>query len=104
MLDQTLASQETVSTWRDKPAELASKSPDGATYSFIVPDPTSGAWVYRVSDEDGDGKISDLSQTLVDVESAEDSKVRTVALLVLIVVILAFLGYGFLADPLSGTS
>jgi hypothetical protein len=93
-----------VSDWRDKPAELASKGSDGGSYSFVVTDPAPGTWIYRIADEDANGNISDLSQTLVDVEAGDDARVRTIALAVLVVVIACFFGLTFVLDPLSGTS
>lgn len=95
---------ERVCDWRDKPAELLSKGPDGGAYSFIVTDPEPGAWIYRISDEDGSGKLSDLSQTLVDIESGEDSQTRLIALAVLLAVIFGFVAFSLITDPLSGTS
>lgn len=95
---------ESVGDWRDKPAELASKGDEGGAYSFIVTDPAPGSWVYRISDEDGSGKVSDLSQTLVDVDSDEDSQVRLAALAALLAVLFGFVAYSLLVDPMNGTS
>jgi hypothetical protein len=93
-----------VSDWKDKPAELATKGPKGGVYSFVVPDAEPGAWVYRISDVDSNGAVSDLSQTLVDIESGEDSQTRLVALAALLLVIAGFVAFSIFADPLSGTS
>lgn len=95
---------ESVSDWRDKPAELASKGDGGGFYSFIVPNPQAGSWVYRISDEDATGKVSDLSQTLVDVDSGEDNQVRLAALAALLAVIGGFVAFSLIVDPMNGTS
>jgi hypothetical protein len=93
-----------VSDWKDKPAELASKGVNGGVYSFVVPDAQPGAWVYRISDVDANGAVSDLSQTLVDIESGEDAMVRNIALAILLAVIGGFVAFSLVTDPLSGTS
>ncbi len=90
-----------VSDYVDAPAELASKGPEGGTYSFLVTDARPGSWVYRISDVDSNGNFSDLSQTLVEIESEEDTKTRTIALGILITVLLIALAAGLSLDPLS---
>lgn len=94
---------EKVCDYNSAPAELASKGQEGGSYSFIVTDPSPGSWVYRISDVDSKGNISDLSQTLVEIESEEDSNVRKLALGVLIAVLLIALAAGLSLDPLSAT-
>eukprot|EP00177_Eucheuma_denticulatum_P008261 GFKZ01015030.1.p1 GENE.GFKZ01015030.1~~GFKZ01015030.1.p1 ORF type:complete len:300 (+),score=42.70 GFKZ01015030.1:169-1068(+) len=92
-----------VSDYRDKPAELASKGPEGGQYSFLVPDAKPGSWVYRVSDVDGNNMVTDLSQVLVEIESAEDSRTQKIALAVLLVVLAVSVWLGLSLDPLSST-
>lgn len=92
-----------VADYKSAPAELSSKGPDGGAYSFLVRDLEEGSWVYRISDVDAAGNVSDLSQTLVEVESVEDSKGRIVALGVLVGVMLLALFAGLSLDPLSST-
>lgn len=94
---------EKVSDFRDKPAELQSKGSEGGSYSFLVPDPQPGTWVYRVSDVDENNNVADLSQVLVEVESAEDSKTQKIALAVLIAVLIISVIAGISLDPLSST-
>lgn len=94
---------EKISDFQDKPAELASKGPDGGTYSFLVTDPGVGNFVYRVSDIDSDGNVSDLAQCLVEIEAEEDTRTRIVALVALLVVLGAALFAGLSLDPLSTT-
>ncbi len=92
-----------VSDYKDKPAELASKGPEGGTYSFLVTDPSVGNYVYRVSDVDTEGNVSDLAQCLVEIEAEEDTRLRLVALAVLLLVLGAALFAGIVFDPLSTT-
>lgn len=87
--------------YRDAPGELASKGPEGGSYSFLVQDPQPGSWVYRVSDVDQNNNVSDLSQLLVEIESDEDSKTRTIALIVLLAILGLALAAGIFFDPLS---
>lgn len=94
---------QSVSDYKDRPAELASKGPQGGSYSFLMP-VEPGSWVYRVSDEDGTGKVSDLSQTLVDIDDSADSSNRLIALGGLLVVLFGFVAFSLLTDPLSGPS
>lgn len=90
-----------VSDYRDKPAELASRGLEGGRYSFLVPDPQPGTWVYRVSDVDQNNNVSDLSQVLIEIESAEDTKAQKIALAVLLSVLALALFAGISLDPLS---
>lgn len=85
------------------PAELASKGTAGGKYSFIVTDPSPGSWVYRISDVDRSGNVSDLSQTLVEIESEQDSRTQKIALAALIAVLLLSLIAGLSLDPLAST-
>lgn len=92
-----------VSDFRDKPAELASLGSEGGKYSFLVPDPSPGTWVYRVSDVDQNNQVADLSQVLVEIESAEDSKTQKIALAILLAVLALAVFAGLSLDPLSST-
>ena len=94
---------EKVCDYTEAPSELASKGVEGGNYSFIVPDPTPGSWVYRISDVDTKGNVSDLSQTLVEVESEQDGRTQKLALAVLVIVLLLALFAGLSLDPLSST-
>ena len=94
---------EKIADYATAPAELASKGREGGKYSFIVPDPSPGAWVYRVADIDRTGKVSDLSQTLVEIESEQDSRFQKIALAVLILILGVALAAGLSLDPMSTT-
>lgn len=93
---------EKVADYRDARAELASVGPGGGKYSFLVRDTKPGTWVYRVSDVDQNQNVSDLSQVLVEIESAEDSKIQKIALAALLGILALALFAGTLLDPLSG--
>lgn len=92
---------EKVADYRDAPAELATRGSEGGKYSFLVRDPLPGTWVYRVSDVDERNNVSDLSQVLVEIESAEDSKIQKIALAVLLGILALALFLGTQLDPLS---
>lgn len=94
---------QSVSDYKDKPAELGSKGAGGGNYSFLIP-VEPGAWIYRICDEDVTGKVSDLSQVLVDIDDSADSSTRLVALGALVAVIGAMVAFSLLYDPLSGPS
>ncbi|KAI0561445.1 hypothetical protein FGB62_82g072 [Gracilaria domingensis] len=92
-----------LSDYRDRPAELCSKGPDGGVYSFLVSDVEPGTWVYRVSDVDENDNVSDLSQILVEIESAEDTRIQKIALAALLAVLALAALVGISLDPLSST-
>lgn len=91
-----------IADYRDKPAELATKGPEGGSYSFLVEDAKAGSWVYRVSDVDEKNNVTDLSQVLVEIESKEDSQARKIALVALLAVLAIAIFLGWSLDPLSG--
>lgn len=45
-------------------------------YSYVDGETTPGVWVYRVQEEDMDGKRTTLSQTIIEVQSSSD-KIKT---------------------------
>uniref|UniRef100_A0A7S0T6E7 Uncharacterized protein n=1 Tax=Erythrolobus madagascarensis TaxID=708628 RepID=A0A7S0T6E7_9RHOD len=93
---------ELVDDYKSLPATFQSKGPAGGVYSYLGPKPEPGTWIYRVSDVAEDGTVSDLSQTLVEIESDEDSKKQRIAVIVFAVIALALFAAGFLSDPHSG--
>eukprot|EP00286_Rhodomonas_abbreviata_P028041 CAMPEP_0181308920 /NCGR_PEP_ID=MMETSP1101-20121128/11736_1 /TAXON_ID=46948 /ORGANISM="Rhodomonas abbreviata, Strain Caron Lab Isolate" /LENGTH=326 /DNA_ID=CAMNT_0023415367 /DNA_START=17 /DNA_END=997 /DNA_ORIENTATION=- len=71
-------------------------------YSYVDGDVEPGVWVYRVMEEDMDGKRMMLSQSIIEVPSSSD-KVKTLVaggFLVTLLAIGAFLGLA--ADPQNG--
>lgn len=84
-------------------ADLSSKGPDGGSYSYLVRTniaQTPGSWVYKLSDIDAEGNITDLAQTLVEVEAAEDTKLRSIALAALLAVLAIAVFFGLSLDPM----
>lgn len=94
---------EKLADYRDAPAELASKGPEGGQYSFIVQDPIPGSWVYRVSDVDENQNVADLAQLLIEVDSAEDQRIQKIALVILLAILGIAVFAGLSLDPLSST-
>lgn len=93
---------EVIADYKTDPSALKSKGSNGGAYSYLCEKPEPGTWVYRVSDEDENGAVSDLSQTLVEIESEEDSQKQRIALIALVVLVVIAAAVGFLADPQSG--
>uniref|UniRef100_A0A7S1EU49 Uncharacterized protein n=1 Tax=Timspurckia oligopyrenoides TaxID=708627 RepID=A0A7S1EU49_9RHOD len=82
--------------------DLKSKGVKGGDYSYLIPKPEPGTWIYRVSDVSENGAVNDLSQTLVEIESEEDQKKQKLALAVFVILAVIFAAIGFLSDPQSG--
>jgi len=71
-------------------------------YSYVDPGSEPGVWVYRVQEEDIDGKRMTLSQTIIEVPSNSD-KAKTLVAGGLIVAFLAAATYlGQAVDPMNG--
>ncbi|KAK4535133.1 hypothetical protein CDCA_CDCA04G1158 [Cyanidium caldarium] len=92
---------EMVADYRSAPAQLKSQGVQGGAYRYIDrPPPGTSTWVYRVSDADAAGNVSDLSQTLVEIVSSEDRKRQTMLLVGLIGVMTVVAAVAYLADPI----
>jgi len=91
-----------VADYKSHPAELTSKGSLGASYTFMDKNAEPGTWVYRVTDVDKNGNMSDLSQTVVEMQSAGEQRTQVVALVAVvgILLVLGFLGTSL--DPISG--
>jgi len=71
-------------------------------YSYVDGETAPGVWVYRVQEEDLDGKRMTLSQTIIEVPSNSD-KIKTLVAGGLIVAFLgAFTFLGQSVDPMNG--
>lgn len=71
-------------------------------YSYVDGDTVPGVWVYRVQEEDLEGKRTTLSQTIIEVPSNSD-KIKTLVAGGLIVAFLgAFTFLGQSVDPMKG--
>ena len=71
-------------------------------YSYVDGETVPGVWVYRVQEEDLEGKRTTLSQTIIEVPSNSD-KIKTLVAGGLIVAFLgAFTFLGQSVDPMKG--
>mmetsp|Transcript_19326 Transcript_19326/g.77289 ORF Transcript_19326/g.77289 Transcript_19326/m.77289 type:complete len:239 (+) Transcript_19326:407-1123(+) len=84
------------------PAELTSKGAQGGDYSWLDKSPEPGTWIYRVSDIDKNGVQSDLSQTIVELQSEGEQRVQIAALIGLIAFLVLFGAVAANIDKLSG--
>jgi hypothetical protein len=97
------AEWQAVADYKSAPDKLRSRGPQGGAYRFIdQPPEPSGTWVYRVSDVDTDGMVSDLSQVLVEFESAEERQRQLVVLAALLGTLVLIGVVTSMLDPLSG--
>lgn len=80
---------------------LASKGVDGGVYRFLDDSVGPGGWVYRVSEVEKNGSENDLSQCLVEIQTAEEKAGQLIALAGLAVVAVAAVAAGVLLDPMQ---
>lgn len=76
-------------------------SDSGSDYTFLDKEAEPGTWVYRVTDVDQQGRQSDLSQTIVTVQSSNEQRTQVIALVAVIVLLAAFAAVGLSLDPIS---
>ncbi|BAM81385.1 hypothetical protein CYME_CMN316C [Cyanidioschyzon merolae strain 10D] len=94
---------EVIADYKSAPDTLRSKGAQGGAYRFIdTPPEATGTWVYRVSDIDNSGEVSDLSQILVEFESEAERKRQLLVLAALIGTLLLIGTVTSMLDPLSG--
>lgn len=89
---------EKLADYRSEP-QLKSKGSKGGSYNYLIEEPESGTWVYRVSDVDSNENVCDLSQVLVEIDSAEDKKSQKIALIGLLAALVIAAVIGLLFDP-----
>merc|ERR1712224_36021 len=90
----------TLASYKDY-GPLASKGSDGGVYRYLDETVEPGTWVYRVTECESDGSENDLSQCLVEVQTAEEQKGAVIAAVAIGVLgVLAFVA-GSLLDPLQ---
>ena len=92
---EVIASHE---TW----GPLASKGPDGGSYSFLDDGVSPGGWVYRITECETNGTENDICQALVDVQTADEQRGAVIAAIGIVVLGLAALAAGVLLDPVGG--
>lgn len=80
---------------------LASKGKDGGLYRFMDENVAPGGWVYRVTECENNGSENDLSQCLVDVQTAEEQRGGIIAAAALAVVAVGAIVAGSFLDPVQ---
>ncbi|KAK4531391.1 hypothetical protein CCYA_CCYA08G2248 [Cyanidiococcus yangmingshanensis] len=94
---------EVIADYKNAPDDLRSKGPQGGAYRLIdQPPEPSGTWLYRVSDVDNNGVVSDLSQVLVEFETEEERRRQLLVLAALLGTLLVIGVVTSVLDPLSG--
>lgn len=92
---ETIVSYE---TW----GPLASKGPDGGSYSFLDDGVYPGGWVYRITECETNGTENDICQALVEVQTAEEQRGAIFAAVGIIVLGIGAFAAGTLLDPVGG--
>jgi hypothetical protein len=80
---------------------LASKGKDGGLYRFLDENVAPGGWVYRITECENSGNENDLSQCLVDVQTAEEQLGGVIAAVALGVVAIGAVLAGSFLDPVQ---
>jgi hypothetical protein len=81
---------------------LASKGPDGGTYTFLDDGVAPGGWVYRITECETNGTENDICQALVEVQTADEQRGAIFAAVGIIVLAIGALAAGILLDPVGG--
>jgi hypothetical protein len=80
---------------------LASKGSEGGVYRYLDANVPPGGWVYRVSEQDESGSENDLSQCLVEVQTAEEQRGALLAVAAFAVVAVGAVIGSSLLDPVQ---
>lgn len=81
---------------------LASKGPEGGSYSFLDTTAGPGGWVYRVTECETNGSENDVCQALVDVQTQDEQKGAVIAAVGIVVLGVAAVVAGLILDPVGG--
>lgn len=81
---------------------LASKGPDGGTYTFLDDGVAPGGWVYRITECETNGTENDICQALVEVQTADEQRGAIFAAVGIIVLAIGAFAAGILLDPVGG--
>jgi hypothetical protein len=82
---------------------LASKGPEGAgSYSYLDTTTSLGGYVYRITEQETNGKQSDICQALVEVQSQEEQRGAVAAAVGIVVLGAAAFAAGIYLDPVGG--
>ena len=80
---------------------IASKGANGGVYRYLDENVGIGNWVYRITECDTDGQENDLSQCLVEIQTAAEQKGQALALAGFGVIAVAALAAGLFLDPVQ---
>jgi hypothetical protein len=78
---------------------LVSKGPNGGNYRYLDPSTSSGSWIYRVKDLDGQGIQNLLCQCFVEVETEQEAKGQLAIAVGLAAILGTLFTVGFILDP-----
>jgi hypothetical protein len=90
----------TIASYKSDPL-LASKGVDGGVYRYIDEDIEIGGYVYRITECESNGNENDLSQCLVEIQTAGEQRGTVVAVVALAAVAVATVLAGALLDPVQ---
>jgi hypothetical protein len=91
----TIASYETF-------APLNSKGVNGGTYRYLDENVGTGtSYVYRITEKEGNGEENDLSQCLVEIQSATEKRTELIAIAGISIAALAVVAAGLFLDPVQ---
>jgi hypothetical protein len=83
-------------------ASLATKGIDGGVYRFLDDSAGPGSWVYRITEVEKNGRESDISQCLVDVQTKEEQMGTILAAGGLGAILIGLVVAGVALDPNGG--
>lgn len=92
---ETIASYE---SW----GPLASKGPDGGSYSYLDDAIAPGGWVYRITECETNGSQNDICQALVEVTTEDEQRGAVFAAVGIVVLGIAAFAAGIILDPNGG--
>jgi hypothetical protein len=80
---------------------LASQGKEGGVYRFLDKDVPPGGWVYRVTECESNGRENDLSQCLVEIQTAEEARGQIIGLAAFGLAVIAAIVAGTMLDPVQ---
>jgi hypothetical protein len=81
---------------------LASKGPEGGSYSFLDTNAGPGGWVYRVTECEVNGSQNDICQALVEVQTQDEQKGAVIAAVGIVALGIGAVVAGLILDPVGG--
>jgi hypothetical protein len=81
---------------------LASKGPDGGSYSFLDTGVYPGGWVYRVTECEKNGNENDICQALVEIQTEDEQRGAVIAAVGIVTLGVAAVVAGIMLDPVGG--